>query len=456
MERPTVLVVDDEPKVAETLRDLLAAAGYEVTTAASGEDGIELVRSRLFDAAVIDLRMPGMDGIKLLRLIKEHAPVIEVIVMTADPTVDTAVEALKQGAFDYIGKPLNLDELQHLMARLMEKSELRREVKSLRTALGQLVAARELIGAASAMRQLKSLIDRAAPTNSAVLIEGESGTGKELIAAAIHRGSPRAKGPFIPVNCGAIPTNLLESEFFGHVRGSFTGAVSDALGLFRSAHGGTIFLDEVAELPATLQSKLLRVLQDSEVRPVGATKTYTVDVRVVAATNRSLEAAVRDGQLREDLYYRLNVVRLVAPPLRERRADVPALVQHFVRQFNERFNRHVRGITPDALAALGAYDFPGNVRELENLIERAFALGARDEIRLEDLPALAARLPVVGAGALKAGEELPALDTALSQLERELIVKALQLHGNDRERAARALSISTRTLYRRLSEHRLL
>jgi DNA-binding NtrC family response regulator len=456
MERPAVLVVDDHEIDRKLVDRTLIAAGYEVTTASGGEEAIALIRSRLFDAAVVDLRMPGMDGIELLRLIKEHSPVIEVVVMTADPTVDTAVEALKQGAFDYIGKPLNLDELQHLMARLMEKSELRREVKSLRTALGQLVAARELIGTASAMKQLKSLIDRTAPTNSAVLIEGESGTGKELIAAAIHRGSPRAKGPFIPVNCGAIPTNLLESEFFGHVRGSFTGAVSDALGLFRSAHGGTIFLDEVAELPATLQSKLLRVLQDSEVRPVGATKTYTVDVRVVAATNRSLEAAVRDGQLREDLYYRLNVVRLVAPPLRERRADVPALVQHFVRQFNERFNRHVRGITPDALAALGAYDFPGNVRELENLIERAFALGARDEIGLEDLPALAARLPVVGAGALEAGEDLPALDTALSQLERALIVKALQLHGNDRERAARALSISTRTLYRRLSEHRLL
>ena len=456
MERPTVLVVDDEPKVAETLRDLLAAAGYEVTTAASGEDGIELVRSRLFDAAVVDLRMPGMDGIELLRLIKEHAPVIEVIVMTADPTVDTAVEALKQGAFDYIGKPLNLDELQHLMARLMEKSELRREVKSLRTALGQLVMARELVGASRPMKELRVMIDRTAATNSSVLIEGESGTGKELIAAAIHRGSPRAKGPFVAVNCGAIPSELLESEFFGHVRGAFTGAVSDAPGLFRSAHGGTIFLDEITELPATLQSKLLRVLQESEVRPVGGARTYTVDVRVVAATNRSLEAAVRDGRLREDLYYRLNVVRLVAPPLRERRADVAPLVHHFIRQFNERFNRHVRGITADAAAMLGAYDFPGNVRELENLIERAFALGARDEIGLADLPAVSARPSARGPASPEAGEELPALNVALDRLERELILRALRLHGNDRERAARALSISPRTFYRRLREHHLL
>ena len=449
MERPSVLVVDDREIDRKLVDRALTAAGYDVTSAAGGDDALALVRSRLFDAAVVDLRMPGMDGIELLRLIKEHSPVIEVVVMTADPTVETAVEALKQGAFDYIGKPLNLDELQHLMARLMEKSELRREVKSLRTALGQLVMSRELVGTSPAMKQLRTMIDRAAPTNSSVLIEGESGTGKELIAAAIHRGSPRAKGPFIPVNCGAIPAELLESEFFGHLRGAFTGAHADTPGLFRSAHGGTIFLDELTELPVTLQSKLLRVLQENEVRPVGATKSYTVDVRVVAATNQSLAATVREGRLRQDLYYRLNVVHLVAPALRERRADVPALVQHFVRQFNERFNRHVRGITADALAALVAYDFPGNVRELENLVERAFALGARDEIRLEDLPA-------VGAVALRPGEALPALDTALGQLERELIVKALQMHGNDRERSARALSISPRTLYRRLRKHHLL
>ena len=456
MERPTVLVVDDHEIDRKLVDRVLTAAGYDVTTASGGEEAMALVRRRLFDAAVADLRMPGMDGIELLHLIKEHSSAIEVVVMTADPTVDTAVEALKQGAFDYIGKPLNLDELQHLMARLMEKSELRREVKSLRTALGQLVMARELIGSSPAMKQLRAMIDRAAPTNSSVLIEGESGTGKELIAAAIHRGSLRAKAPFIAVNCGAIPSELLESEFFGHVRGSFTGAVSDTPGLFRAAHGGTIFLDEITELPPVLQSKLMRVLQESEVRPVGGARTYTVDVRVVAATNRSLEAAVRDGRLREDLYYRLNVVRLVAPPLRDRRADVAPLVDHFIRQFNERFNRHVRGMTGEAMAALGAYDFPGNVRELENLVERAFALGVRDEIGLADLPAVSACTSAPGPASPEAGEELPALSAALGRVERELILRALQLHGNDRERSARALSISTRTFYRRLREHRLL
>ena len=456
MERPAVLVVDDHEIDRKLVDRVLTAAGYEVTTASGGEEAIALIRSRLFDAAVVDLRMPGMDGIELLRLIKEHSPVIEVVVMTADPTVDTAVDALKQGAFDYIGKPLNLDELQHLMTRLMEKSELRREVKSLRTALGQLVMARELIGTSPPMKQLRAMIDRAAPTSSSVLIEGESGTGKELIAAAIHRGSLRAKGPFIAVNCGAIPSELLESEFFGHLRGSFTGAVSDTPGLFRSAQGGTIFLDEITELPPALQSKLMRVLQEREVRPVGGARTYTVDVRVVAATNRSLEAAVRDGRVREDLYYRLNVVRLVAPPLRERRADVAPLVHHFIRQFNERFNRHVRGMTGEAMAALGAYDFPGNVRELENIIERAFALGVRDEIGVADLPTIAEHPSAGSRASWTPGGELPALSAALDRVERELILRALQLHGNDRERAARTLSISTRTLYRRLSEHRLL
>ena len=395
-----------------------------------------------------------MDGLELLGKIKEHDPAIEVIVMTADPTVDSAIEALKHGAYDYIGKPLNLEELRHLVGRVREQSQLRREVTSLRTELGQGFAVRELTGTSPQMMKLKAVIDRAAPTDACVLIEGESGTGKELVAAAIHRRSARAKGPFVPVNCGAIPAGLLESEFFGHVRGAFSGAVADAPGLFRTAHGGTIFLDELAELPANLQTKLLRVLQENEIRPVGSTTTYLVDVRVVAATNRSLDAAVREGRLRQDLYYRLNVVGIVVPPLRERRSDLPGLVHHFIRHFNARFNRDVKGIAADAMAALMAYDFPGNVRELENLVERAFALGAHDEIRLEDLPALSVR--AAAARVTVTDGPLPSLHAARAQVERELILRALQLYGNDRERAARALSISSRTLYRRLRAHRLL
>jgi len=334
------------------------------------------------------------------------------------------------------------------MTRLMERRFLRREVNALRSRLGEQLAVNELVGSSPAMQRIKDVIGKVAVTDSPVLIEGESGTGKELVAAAIHRLSARAKGPFIPVNCSAIPAELLESEFFGHVRGAFSGAVSDSVGLFRSAHSGTIFLDEVAELPPALQAKLLRVLQEMEVRPVGSTKAYTVSVRVIAATNRNLEEAVKDGSLRQDLYYRLNVVRVQMPPLRERKDDLSALIAHFLRRFNQRFRREVSGIAPEALAALQAFDFPGNVRELENLIERAYAMGARDHISLTDLPSLtlSARPAPISTRSLP----------TLAEVEKELILRALALHKNDKEQSARALGLSRRTIYRRLKEYGLL
>jgi len=333
---------------------------------------------------------------------------------------------------------------------MMERKFLRGEIHTLRARLGEELTVNELIGTSVPMERVKEIIGKVAVTDSPVLIEGESGTGKELVAAAIHRLSSRAKRPFIPVNCSAIPQDLLESEFFGHVRGAFSGAVADALGLFRGADEGTIFLDEIAELSPALQVKLLRVLQEMQVRPVGSTKAFPVDVRVIAATNRDLERAMTEGSFRQDLFYRLNVVRVTLPPLRERREDIPSLINHFLRRFNKRFHRDVRGVAPEALAALSAYTFPGNVRELENLIERAFAMGSREQIALTDLPSLS-KTPMASTP-VTSPESVP----ALADVERELILKALAVFKDDKEAAAKALGISRRTIYRRLKEYGVL
>src|SRR5216117_1473383 len=365
MESAKILVVDDETSILKLLKEALAQWGYNVACVGTGTEALEAIRTELFDAAITDIRMPEMSGLDLLREIKRHDESIEVVVMTGYPTIASAVEALKEGAYDYLSKPLILDELRHLMARVTERRFLKGEVQSLRARLGEELSVNELVGNASPMQRVKDVISKVAVTDSPVLIEGESGTGKELVAAAIHRLSARAKGPFIPVNCSAIPRDLLESEFFGHVRGAFSGAVADALGLFRGANDGTIFLDEIAELPPELQVKLLRVLQEMSVRPVGSTKAHPVDVRVIAATNRNLEQAMHSGTFRQDLFYRLNVIRIQLPSLRERREDISSLVNHFIRRFNKRLRRDVKGISPDALAALSGYDFPGNVRELK-------------------------------------------------------------------------------------------
>jgi DNA-binding NtrC family response regulator len=449
MEAARILVVDDEKSILLLLRDALSQWGYQVTTVSSAAEALEVLKTELFDAMISDIRMPDMGGLELLREVRKQDESIEVVMMTGYPTIASAVQALKEGAYDYLSKPLILDELRHLMARMMERKFLRGEVTHLRTRLGEELAVSELIGASVPMQKVKDIIGKVAVTDSPVLIEGESGTGKELVAAAIHRLSERAKRPFIPVNCGAIPTELLESEFFGHIRGAFSGAVADALGLFRGADEGTIFLDEIAELSPALQVKLLRVLQEMQVRPVGSTKAFPVDVRVIAATNRDLERAMTEGSFRQDLFYRLNVVRIVLPPLRDRRDDILALVSHFLRRFNRRFHREVRGITPEAMAALNGYTFPGNVRELENLMERAFAMGAKDQITLADLPSLA-KGPV--AAPVTSPETIP----MLADVERELILKALSMLKDDKEAAARALGISRRTIYRRLKEYGVL
>ena len=445
MDRPRVLVVDDDADVGELMRDALSSWNYDVIHVKSGREAGELISHQIFDAALVDIWMPEMDGLQVLDEIKRQDPALEVVMMTGNPMVETAVQALKSGAYDYLIKPLNLDEMQHLMQQVLEKRFLSREVHSLRSRLADHLAVKDLVGSSPGMTRVKEVVTTVADSDSPVLIEGESGTGKERVAAAIHRQSGRSKGPFVPVNCSASPADLRESEFFGHVRGAFSGAVADALGLFRSAHGGTLFLDEVAELSPALQAKLLRVLQEKEIRPVGSTKTHAVSVRMIAATNKNLQAVVQSGSFRQDLFYRLNVVRIVVPPLRERKGDIPALITYFLRRFNERFRRDVKGIAPDAIAALTAYDFPGNVRELENLLERAYALGARDEIERVNLPELAAKAdtPVVAVD-----EPIPTLD----QAERDLIARALTRFRNDKDQAARALGLTVRTLYRRIKK----
>src|SRR3989449_2315681 len=449
MDHPRVLVVEDDKDVGELLREALSRWGYDVTLAANGREAVRLISHQIFDAALVDIWMPEMDGLQVLDEVKRHDPALEVVMMTGNPMVETAVQALKSGAYDYLIKPLNLDELQHLMQQVLEKRFLSREVHSLRSRLADHLAVKDLVGGSPGMTRVKEVIATVADSDSPVLIEGESGTGKELVAAAIHRQSGRAKGPFVPVHCSAIPAHLMESEVFGHVRGAFSGAVADTLGLFRSAHGGTLFLDEVAELSPALQAKLLRVLQENEIRPVGSTKTHAVSVRMIAATNKNLETVVQAGTFRQDLFYRLNVVRIVVPPLRERKGDIPALITYFLRRFNERFRRDVKGIAPDAITALPAYDFPGNVRELENLLERAFALGARDEIERANLPELSVKVEPV---APTSTEPLPTLD----QAERDLIARALDRFRNDKEQAARALGLTVRTLYRRIKKFGLI
>ena len=383
MEAAKILVVDDEPSILRLLREALTQWGYQVTTASNAKEGLEALRTELYDAAITDIRMPDMGGLELLKELKKHDDSIEVIVMTGYPTIASAVEALKEGAYDYLSKPLILDELRHLMARVTERKFLKGEVQSLRARLGEELTVNELVGNSVPMQRVKEIIGKVAGTDSPVLIEGESGTGKELVAAAIHRLSSRAKGPFMPVNCSAIPEDLLESEFFGHVRGAFSGAVSDALGLFRGANEGTIFLDEIAELSPPLQVKLLRVLQEMQVRPVGSTKAFPVDVRVIAATNRDLKRDVETGRFRQDLYYRLSVFPIELPPLRERREDIPALAAHLLRLACARLKRPGMRLTSQDLAALERYDWPGNVRELQHVIERAIILGQGGRLRFD-------------------------------------------------------------------------
>ena len=452
-----ILLIDDEPGLRQTLGILFRREGYEVTALPGARSAREAISQspRPFAIVLTDLLMPDGSGMDVLVAAKERDPATQVIVMTAHSTIEAAVEAMRNGAYDFVTKPFSNAEILAVVAKALEKAAILTENEKLRAKVEHLEK-RELFGTSAAAREMADLVRRVAPMRTTVLVTGESGTGKELVARALHEKSDRAAGPFLVVNCGALPESLMESELFGHERGAFTGAQRSHPGMFREADGGTLFLDEVGELPMPLQVKLLRALQERKVRPVGGTVEVPVDVRVIAATNRDIEAEVREGRFRQDLYYRLNVIRIQVPSLRERRDDIAPLAERFVHRFARELGKRVHGIDPDAKRALEAYAFPGNVRELENMMERAVALASGPVIGLGDLPE-----EVSGHAASPTPKlsQLPPegcqLDEVIGELERRLILQALEQTGGVRKAAAKLLGVSFRSLRYRLEKHAL-
>jgi DNA-binding NtrC family response regulator len=441
-----LLVVDDDAAMRALLASLFQQKGYPVEEAASADEALERAREAEFDAVLSDIKMPGKNGIEMVGELRRIRPETPVVLMTAFGSIDSAVEAMRAGAFDYITKPFEPDAVLLTVERALERRALEEENRRLRRAVDQTASLGDLIGKSPAMREIFALIKKVAHGRSSVLITGESGTGKEVVARTLHFHGSRAAKPFIPINCTAIPEGLLESELFGHVRGAFTGAHTSKRGLFEKADGGTLFLDEIGDMGHGLQSKLLRVLQDREIRPVGGTESTQVDVRIVAATNKDLEAAIAAGTFREDLYYRLNVIPLHIAPLRDRREDIPALVDAFVQRHSD---GAVRGVSSEAVERLCAQPWKGNARELENMVERALALCDSPELRVDDLP-LAGLEHVSGSdsqdGLLR---QAAARRMSLRDLEDAYIDRVLDLTGGNKVQAARILGIDRKTLYRR-------
>jgi len=453
-----VLVVDDDDVLRKLVSDQIARTGFDSTPAASGEEALAALARSDFDVVLLDIRMPGMSGLDALREIRKLEDPPEVIMLTADTSLPTGIEAMRLGAYDYLTKPSTLDEIEAVVRKADEKRRLVRQNASLREAVGRPSGedSTPLVFKSKAMEGLVALAETAARSDSTVVITGESGTGKDVLARFIHSRSSRADSPVISVNCAALPETLFESEFFGHERGAFTGATATKRGLIEAADGSTLFLDEVGEMPLQTQVKLLHFLEEGRYRRVGATRDRSADVRVIAATNRNLADDVTAGRFRADLFYRLNVISLHVPPLRHRREDVPALVEHFLAVFRERFNRPALDLTAEARERLAAYDWPGNVRELRNALERAAALADSDRIEAERI------LPNFRAGGGGAGGAAPAAAGAaaaagapatLEELERQHILRVLEQTGGNRERAAAVLGISARTLYRKLREY---
>jgi len=451
--RVNLLIVEDEKPQREMLEGFLHQQGFSFSSVDGGEKALDEVRREHFDLVLLDYKMPGMDGLQTLKEMKKINPELAVVMMTAYGTVETAVQAMKEGAVDYLTKPIDLDELLLLIGKVSERILLQRENKELKERLQEKYRFDQIVYASGKMEEVMNLTGRVAKSEATVLIRGESGTGKELIANAVHYSSPRAARPFVKVNCTALPENLLESELFGHERGAFTGAIQRRIGRFEQAHTGSIFLDEIGDLSPSLQTKLLRFLQEREFERLGNNQTIKADVRVMAATSRDLEEGLRRGTFREDLYYRLNVITIFLPALKERREDIPLLIDHFLQKYAEKNRKPVPNISKEARDLLLKYNYPGNVRELENIIERSVVISRDDIITTRDLPfQVREGLKEDDLGLERRSQSL---NDVLSGMERDLITKALDEHGGIQSKAARSLGISERVLRYKMRKYRL-
>ncbi len=448
MNKISVLIIDDEEAQRDSISSFLKRRNYAVHTASDGEKGVEQARSNMVDVVLTDFRMPGLNGLEVLQKVKEINPEIDVVVITAYGSVQDAVDIMKTGAYDYLTKPIDLDELENLLDRIQEKRGLQSENKLLKQQLQEKFKFESIISQSKEMEEVLSTVSRVANSKATVLIRGESGTGKELIAKALHFTSNRKDKPFITVNIAALSENLLESELFGHEKGSFTGATNHRIGKFELADGGTIFIDEIGEIPSTLQVKLLRVLQFGEIERVGGEKSKKIDVRIIGATHRNLEEMIAKGEFREDLYYRINVVPVWIAPLRKRKTDIPILVDHFINKYSLENQKELAGITKEALDKLIKYEYPGNIRELENVIEHAVVLTRTEYITLKDLPA--GIRPVTEKGILDPCDLKDSYEIKMNAFEKEMLLEALKQAESNQSAAARMLGISERHIRSRL------